>query len=71
MRSLASPTRAPVPCNARRNTCCDAGSAAALMRAAAEAAVTGGEECIAAGVLARAAHRGPGERRDAVGRELA
>ncbi len=47
------------------------GEVAAFLRAAAEAAVTGGEECITAAVLARAAYRGPGERRDAVGRELA
>lgn len=47
------------------------GEVAALLRAAAEAAVTGAEECITAAVLARAAYRGPGERRDAVERELA
>ena len=47
------------------------GEVAALLRAAAAAAITGGEERVTAAVLARAAYRGPGERRDAVGRELA
>jgi hypothetical protein len=47
------------------------GEVAALMRAAAEAAIRGGEECVTAGVLDRADYRGPGERRQAVERELA
>ena len=47
------------------------GEVAALLRAAAEAAITGGEECITPAVLARAAYRGPAERRQAVERELA
>ncbi len=47
------------------------GKVAALLRAAAEAAITGGEECITPAVLARSTYRGPGERRDAVERELA
>jgi len=47
------------------------GKVAALLRAAAEAAITGGEECITPAVLARFTYRGPGERRDAVERELA
>ncbi len=44
---------------------------AAPLRAAAEAAIAGGEECITPAVLARSMYRGPGERRDAVERELA
>ena len=47
------------------------GEVAALLRAAAETAIQGGEECITPAVLARAAYRGPGERRAAVERELA
>ena len=47
------------------------GEMAALLRNAAEAAITGGEERITPAVLARASYRGPGERRDAVERELA
>ena len=47
------------------------GEVAAFLRAAAASAVMGGEECITAAVLARAAYRGPSERRDSVGRELA
>ena len=47
------------------------GEVAALLRAAAEAAITGGEECITPAVLAQSTYRGPGERRDAVERELA
>ena len=47
------------------------GEVAAPLRAAAETAIQGGEECIAPAVLARAAYRGPGERRAAVERELA
>ncbi len=47
------------------------GEMAALLRAAAEAAVQSGEERITAGVLARADYRSPGERRQAIERELA
>lgn len=47
------------------------GEVAALLRAAAEAAIQGGEECITPAVLARAAYCGPAERRQAVERELA
>lgn len=47
------------------------GEMAALLRAAAEAAIQGGEESITSGVLDRAAYLGPGERRQAVERELA
>lgn len=47
------------------------GEVAALLRAAAETAIQGGEECINPAVLACAAYRGPGERRGAVERELA
>jgi len=47
------------------------GEVAVLLRAAAEAAIAGGEERIALDVLARAAYRGPAERRQAVERELA
>ena len=47
------------------------GEVAALLRAAAEAAIAGGEERITADVLARAAYRGPAERRQVVERELA
>ena len=47
------------------------GEVAALLRAAAETAIVGGEEHITSDVLARAAYRGPAERRQAVERELA
>ncbi len=47
------------------------GEVAALLRAAAETAIAGGEECITPDVLARAAYRGSAERRQAVERELA
>ena len=47
------------------------GEVAALLRAAAEAAIAGGEECITQDVLARSDYRGPAERRRAVERELA
>ena len=47
------------------------GEVAALLRAGAEAAIQGGEECITPGVLARAAYLGPAERRQSVERELA
>ncbi len=47
------------------------GEIAALLRAGAEAAIESGEESITAAVLDRAAYRGPGERRQAVERELA
>ena len=47
------------------------GEIAALLRAAAEAAIAGGEERITPDVLARAAYRGPAERRQVVERELA
>ncbi len=47
------------------------GEVAALLRAAAEAAIVDGEERITPDVLARAAYRGPAERRQAVERELA
>ena len=49
----------------------EGGEVAALLRAAAETAIAGGEECITPDVLARAAYRGPAERRQAVERELA
>jgi len=47
------------------------GEMAAFLRAAASAAIEGGEECITPDVLARAGYRGPAERRQAVERELA
>lgn len=47
------------------------GEMAALLRAAASAAIEGGEECITPDVLARAGYLGPGERRQVVERELA
>jgi hypothetical protein len=47
------------------------GEMAALLRAAAEAAILGGEEDITGSVLDRAAYRGPGERRQAIERALA
>jgi hypothetical protein len=47
------------------------GEVAALLRAAAEAAILGGEERINQDVLARAAYRGPGERRRVIEQELA
>ncbi len=46
------------------------GEMAALLRIAAAAAIQGGEESITAAVLNRAAYLGPGERREAVEREL-
>ena len=46
------------------------GEIAALLRAAAVAAIQGGEESITAAVLDRADYRGPGERRKTVEREL-
>jgi hypothetical protein len=47
------------------------GEIAALLRSAAETAILGGEESITPGVLDRAAYLGPGERRQAIERELA
>ena len=47
------------------------GEVAALLRAAAEAAIRGRDECITPGALDRAAYLGPGERRRTVERELA
>jgi hypothetical protein len=47
------------------------GEVAALLRAAAGAAIHGGDECITAGALDRAAYLGPSERRRTVERELA
>ena len=47
------------------------GEVGAFLRSAAEAAIVGGEECVTPDVLARAAYRGPAERRQAVERELA
>lgn len=47
------------------------GEVAALLRAAAEVAIAGGEERITPDVLARAAYRSPAERRQTVERELA
>lgn len=47
------------------------GEVAALLRAAAGAAIAGGEERITPDVLARAAYLGPAERRQTVERELA
>lgn len=47
------------------------GEIAALLRAAAEAAILGGEEYITDGALERAAYLGPGERREVVERALA
>jgi len=46
------------------------GEMAALLRAAAEAATQGGEEGITAAALDRADYAGPGERRQAIEREL-
>ena len=46
------------------------GEVAALLRAAADAAIRSGEECITADVLARTTYRGPGERRQTVEHEL-
>ncbi len=46
------------------------GEMAALLRIAAAAAIQGGEESITAAVLDRATYLGPGERRQAVEREL-
>ena len=47
------------------------GEMATLLRAAAEAAILGGEENITGSVLGRAAYRGPSERRQAIERALA
>lgn len=47
------------------------GEVGAFLRSAAEVAIVGGEECVTPDVLARAAYRGPAERRQAVERELA
>ncbi len=57
--------------NAVARTSGTIGEVAALLRAAAEAAIIGGEECITPDVLARASYRGPGGRRLEVERELA
>lgn len=47
------------------------GEMAAFLRAAAEAAILGGDEGITGSVLDRATYRGPGERRQAIERALA
>lgn len=47
------------------------GEVAALLRAAAEVAIQGGEESITRDILGRASYLGPGERRQAVERALA